>query len=102
MSKTLNRCFLKNGGIGEAIDDFDAWAATGDVCQDTDFVVESDALTTAELEEEADRNLGIITITQKVDLAVDFVVTPNLPLGESTSIEVTGMGMDIGADRVMV
>jgi len=102
MSKTLNRCFLKNGGVGEASDDFDAWAKTGDVCQDADFVVESDALTTAELEEEADRNLGIITITQKVDLAVDFVVTPNLPVGESTSIEVTGMGMDIGADRVMV
>jgi hypothetical protein len=105
VDKTLNRCVL-SGGMAVANDDFDSWMDSGMVCNgtgiNTDFVVESDDPTTADLEEEAKRNLGVITITQKVDLEVDYVVTPNLPMGESTSFEVTGTGLDPYADRVMV
>ncbi|MAD24941.1 MAG: hypothetical protein CMO44_12300, partial [Verrucomicrobiales bacterium] len=97
MHHTLPRCWLHESGSGEAVDvNFDFWKKTegNPYCTMlTDFIADE---TQPELA--AKRNIGKVTITQKTDVGVDYIVTP----GKPASIEVTGTGMSVGSDRVMV
>ena len=49
-------------------------------------------------EAEVKKNVGEIFVTQKADLGVDFVVSPD----ETVSIEITGDKLSFTGDRIMV
>jgi hypothetical protein len=93
MHSTLDRCFLSSGGSKSSFPLYEAWTKTGsDACgSDAGFLASTAA-------DEALTNLGKIAVTAKPLVGVDYVVTP----GEKTSIEVTGEGLDVMRDRVMV
>jgi hypothetical protein len=92
---TLPRCFLASDyelRLRTETADYEAYSKSAGSCDSAaDFLA-----TTAEAE--AEINLGTMTITAKPVVGVDYVVAP----GEKTSIEVTGTGLDVYKDRVMV
>jgi hypothetical protein len=91
---TKNRCFLTSDTATTTDDDaYDGWKArTGGTCMYMDDFFGEDA------EEEVSRNLGKIYVTQKVQVGVNYVVTPNKP----TSLEVTGTNISVAKDRIML
>jgi hypothetical protein len=62
-----------------------------------EIVADNETATVDALKEEAERTLGKAFVTQRVDVGVDYIVTP----GQSTSLELTGKGLSVN-DRVML
>lgn len=50
--------------------------------------------------DEVKKNVGSIYITGKVDVGVDYIVTPSAP--ETMSLEITGQDLSYSKDRIMV
>jgi hypothetical protein len=110
MSKEKNRCFLASS-IATPADstDYDFFKAKWDgaaatvekPCQQLAdfFALKKDTPKgTWAAQMEVKKNIGALYVTSKVDVGVDYIATP----GESTSIEVTGTGLEWAHDRVMV
>jgi hypothetical protein len=99
MAKGKNRCFLSEGDTAEYTPDYDLFTkkATSPCRTVADFLVVKGTKTWMK-EAEVKKNVGEIFVTQKADLGVDFVVTPD----EVVSIEVTGDQLSYAGDRIMV
>jgi hypothetical protein len=99
MSKGLNRCFLSTGGDKQYTPDYDLFTkkATAPCRTVADFMVMKGTKTWMK-EAEVKKNVGDIFVTQKADLGVDFVVSPD----ETVSIEITGDKLSFTGDRIMV
>jgi hypothetical protein len=89
---TLPRCVLTDSSDAEISGMYDSFTKVDGACDsDADFLATTAAGETL-------KNLGKMTITAKPFVGVDYVVSP----GEMTSIEITGEGLDVMKDRVMV
>jgi hypothetical protein len=99
MAKGKSRCFLSTGDAAEYTPDYDLFTKkTASPCSTVaDFLVVKGSQTWMK-EAEVKKNVGEIFVTQKADLGVDFVVTPD----EVVSIEVTGEDLSYAGDRIMV
>jgi hypothetical protein len=104
MAKGLNRCFISTGMAAEYNPDYDLFSkkATSPCRSVADFLVRAPGPSGVPMawmkEMEVKRNVGEIFVTQKADLGVDFVVTPD----EVVSIEITGEDLSYAGDRIMV
>jgi hypothetical protein len=112
MSKEKNRCYLA-ASITDTADttDYDLFKAKLNPADRADtvekpcqqladfFALKKDTPKgTWAAQMEVKKNIGSLYVTKKVDVGVDYIATP----GESTSIEVTGTGLEWAHDRVMV
>lgn len=94
--RTLSRCYLHAALANATTEDnaeYDLWEKKeGATCQeDADFLADDAA-------GEVQKNIGTFYVTEKVDVGVDYIVTPK----QATSIEVTGQNLDYMRDRIMV
>jgi hypothetical protein len=91
-----NRCFLYGSTDTEETDRFFAFQKSeywpSGACQNTTGFA---ATTGAEIFE---KSIGTLTVTGRISVGVDFVVTP----GEPASLELAGQGLDAASDRIMV
>jgi hypothetical protein len=99
MAKGKNRCFISTGGADSYNADYDLFIkkATTPCRTVADFLVMNGTKSWMK-EMEVKKNVGEIFVTQKADLGVDFVVTPDA----TVSIEITGEDLSSAGDRIMV
>jgi hypothetical protein len=89
------RCFLSSFFPDDSTtvdENYDAWKKEGGTCTSAGALA-----AVGKTADEVAKNLGTVFVTQKADLGVSYVVTPN----EVASIELTGAGFTSG-DRIMV